>query len=63
MADNKQNIGEPDRGRVSGSEGYEVGYFARKHDLTLDQARTLIAKHGNQREALDRAAQQIKKKP
>ena len=46
----------------SSSEGYEVGYFARKHDLTLDQARALIAKHGNQREALDRAAQRMKKK-
>ena len=30
MADNKDNVGEPDRSRVSGSEPYEVRYFADK---------------------------------
>jgi hypothetical protein len=61
MADNKQNPGEPDRSRVSGSEDYEVRYFANKHGISMDQARQLIAKHGNQREALDAAAEQLKK--
>lgn len=61
MADNKQNPGEPDRSRVSGSEDYEVRYFADKHGISMDQARQLIAKHGNQREALDAAAEQLKK--
>lgn len=61
MADDKQHIGEPDRGRVSGSEDYEVRYFADKHGLTMDQARELIARHGNQREALDQAAERLKK--
>lgn len=61
MADNKQNPGEPDRSRVSGSEDYEVRYFADKHGISMDQARELIAKHGNQREALDAAAEQLKK--
>jgi len=61
MADNKQNVGEPDRSRVSGSEDYEVRYFADKHGISMDQARDLIARHGNQREALDRAAEQLKR--
>lgn len=61
MADNKQNAGEPDRSRVSGSEDYEVRYFADKHGISMDQARDLIAKHGNQREELDAAAERLKK--
>lgn len=61
MADNKQNAGEPDRSRVSGSEDYEVRYFADKHGITMDQARELIAKHGSQRDELDAAAERLKK--
>lgn len=60
MADNKQHVGEPDRSRVSDSEGYEIRYFAEKHGITPDQARELIARHGNDREALDRAAERLK---
>jgi len=60
MSDNKHNVGEPDRSRVSGSEGYEVEYFARKHGLTAGQARTLIDRHGNDREVLDREAERLK---
>ncbi|RAK58842.1 DUF3606 domain-containing protein [Phenylobacterium hankyongense] len=61
MADNKQNVGEPDRSRVSGSEDYEVRHFADRHGISMDQARELIAKHGSRRDALDRAAEQLKK--
>ena len=61
MADNKQNVGEPDRSRVSGSEDYEVDYFARKHGISPAQARDLIREHGSNREALDRAAQNLRK--
>jgi hypothetical protein len=60
MADNRQHVGEPDRSRVSGSEDYEVRYFADKHGISMDQARDLIAKHGNQRDELDRAAERLK---
>lgn len=55
MADNKQNVGEPDRSRVSGSEDYEVQYFAEKHGITPEQVRRLIKDHGNDRETLERA--------
>lgn len=60
MADSKQDVGEPDRSRVSGSEGYEVRYFAEKHGISPDQARELIAKHGNDRETLDREAARLR---
>ena len=60
MADDKNNRGEPDRSRVSGSEGYEVSYFASKHGITADEARKLIDKHGNDRATLDREAAKLK---
>lgn len=61
MADNKQQTGEPDRSRVSGSEDYEVRHFAERHGITMEQALDLISKHGNQRDALDAAAERLKK--
>ena len=60
MADDKSNVGEPDRSRVSGSERYEVSYFAQKHGISSEQTRELIKKHGNDRETLDRAAEKLK---
>ncbi|WP_068875352.1 MULTISPECIES: DUF3606 domain-containing protein [unclassified Phenylobacterium] len=60
MADNKQDVREPDRSRVSGSEGYEVQYFAEKHGISMDQARKLIERHGNDRAALDAAAERLR---
>lgn len=60
MADDKTNRGEQDRARVSGSEPYEVEYFASKHGLSQEQARELIASVGNDRAKLDAAAEGIK---
>lgn len=59
MADDKNNRGEPDRSRVSGSEDYEVQYFAKEVGITPDQARELIKKHGNDRETLTREAKKL----
>lgn len=61
MADDKSKAGARDRATVSADEPYEVEYFARKHGLKMDEARDLIAKHGGRREALDRAAEQLKR--
>lgn len=61
MADDKTKVGGEDRGRVAGEEDYEVGYFARKHGIDLERARELIARIGNDRDALDKAAQQLKR--
>lgn len=62
MADDKSKRSGQDRARVSGEEGYEVEYFARKHDLTAQQARDLIEKVGNNRAELDAAAEHLKSK-
>ncbi|MCC7348905.1 MAG: DUF3606 domain-containing protein [Variibacter sp.] len=62
MADNKSKRGAADRRKVSGSEGYEVNYFATKHGITREQARNLIAKVGNDRDKLNKAAARIKKR-
>ena len=59
MTDDKSKRDFHDRDRVSGSEEYEVEYFARKHRLTPEQVRELIRTHGNDRDALDRAAAQM----
>ena len=60
MADDKTNPGEQDRARVSGSEPYEVEYFASRHGLSQQQARELISSVGNNRAKLDAAAVGIK---
>ena len=62
MADDKSDRGAQDRARVSGEEGYEVEYFARKHGITPQQARDLIKEIGNDRKKLDAAAEKLKAK-
>ncbi|WP_022682148.1 DUF3606 domain-containing protein [Sphingobium bisphenolivorans] len=62
MADNKTKRGGTDRSRVAASEGYEVNYFARKHKITAEQARELIKKVGNDRDKLNAAAAQVRKR-
>lgn len=60
MADDMTKTGKPDRSRVAGGEGYEVGYFARKHGITTEQAQELIDRIGNDRASLDAAAEKLK---
>lgn len=62
MADDKSKRGKPDRSRVAGGEGYEVNYFARKHDITAEQARQIIDRVGNDREKLNAAAEKVSRK-
>lgn len=61
MADDKSKRGGSDRRRVSGGEGYEVNYFARKHGISRDQAQDLISRIGNDREKLNAAAEKLSK--
>lgn len=56
MADNKNLSGEPDRSRVSGTEQYEVRYFAEKHKISMERARDIIREAGNSREKADQIA-------
>ena len=37
MADNRSNRGGRDRSRVASGQGYELGYFARKHALRMNK--------------------------
>jgi hypothetical protein len=60
MADNKQKVGEPDRSRVSGAEGYEVRCFAERHGISMEDAQEPIDQRGDDRELLDRAAERLK---
>jgi hypothetical protein len=60
MADNPQKQDNRDRSRVSGSEDYEVEYFAREAGISAEQARELIARHGNDRETLKAEARKLK---
>ena len=59
MADNKSNRGGRDRSRVAAGQGYELGYFARKHGISRDQARSLIDRIGNDRDKLNAAAEKL----
>ena len=62
MADNKKERGGRDRATVAGNEGYEVRYFALKHNISLGQARALIERIGNNRKKLNAAASKLKSK-
>ncbi|RVC59827.1 DUF3606 domain-containing protein [Mesorhizobium sp.] len=59
MTDDKSKRDFRDRNRVAGDEEYEVGYFASKFGLSIPQVRELIARHGNDREALEREAKAL----
>ncbi|MER9625077.1 DUF3606 domain-containing protein [Mesorhizobium sp. M0222] len=60
MADDKSKRDFRDRDRVSADEDYEVEYFAAKAGVTPQQVKELIAKHGNQRETLEREAKALR---
>ncbi|MER8897214.1 DUF3606 domain-containing protein [Mesorhizobium sp. M0676] len=61
MADDKSKRDFRDRDRVSADEDYEVEYFAANAGITPQQVKELIAKHGNQRETLEREAKALRK--
>lgn len=61
MADDKAKKGSEDRRDVAGNEGYELRYFARKHQLTTAQAMDLIRRIGNDRARLNEAAVKLRR--
>jgi hypothetical protein len=62
MPDSKKRRGGSDRRKVAAGEPYEVGYFAKKHDITRDQARELMRQIGNDRDKLNEAASRLFRK-
>jgi hypothetical protein len=59
MADDKTKTAA-DRRLVSGTQKYEVDYFAQKHGIAAADARRIIKQHGNDRDAADKAASRLK---
>lgn len=60
MADDKSKVGGRDRQQVAGGEDYEVRDFAEANGISVEHAEQLIARHGNNRGELERAARQMK---
>ena len=59
MADDTSKRG--DRNRISGSQGYEVDYLAKKHSIAKAVAKQLIKQYGNNRAVLDQEADKLKR--
>lgn len=57
MVDKKSKRGGTDRRTTAGRESHEVKCFARKHDLTTQQAGDLIKRIGNDHNKLNAAAE------
>ena len=60
MSDDKSKRGAADRSKVAGGEAYEVDYFAKKHGISAEKAKELIARYGNDRATLDAAPAKLK---
>jgi hypothetical protein len=59
MPDGERKRKASDRRKVANSEPYEVEYFARKHNISREQARDLIRQIGNDRDKLNAAASKL----
>ncbi len=59
MADDRKKPGARDRATVAANEPYEVGYFAKKHGISREDAQALIERVGNDRKKLDAAASKL----
>lgn len=59
MVDDPNKKDYRDRDRVAAEQDHEVRYFAEGNDITEDQVRELMARHGNM-EDLEREAQELR---
>lgn len=60
MPDDPNKRENRDRSRAAGGEEHEVRHFAEQNSISVNQARELIRKHGNDREALEREARRMR---
>jgi predicted transcriptional regulator len=60
MADNRSQVGEPDRSRVAAAERYDIQRLAERHGISTDEARELIEQFGNDHDILDREADKLR---
>ncbi len=56
MPDSKSDRGAQDRARVAGEQQYEVAYFAKKHGISAEEAKRIIARAGPSRQKADSLA-------
>jgi hypothetical protein len=47
MSDDKKNVGNPDRSRISTNERYEMDYWSKKFGITHDELKAAIQVVGN----------------
>ena len=62
MPEGKRKRDTLNRRMIANDEPYEVGYFARKYDISREQARELIRRIGNNRDKLNAAASKLFRK-
>jgi hypothetical protein len=62
MADDRTKRGSTDRARIAGDREDEIERVAVKHGLTIEEARALMARVGNNREKLDEAVHELKRR-
>jgi len=53
MADNKDQVGSPDRDRISLSEDYEVLYWSKKFGVTSNQLKKVVRQVGDNPQAVE----------
>ncbi len=60
MSDDPTKQDGRDRGKVAAGQAFEVQYFAEKAGISLDQARQLLQRYGNDRAKLMDEAKLLK---
>ena len=61
MPDDKTKMDERDRSKVAAGEDYEVAYLAKRYKISAEQAKELVKTHGNNRAALEKMAEALKR--
>lgn len=59
MADDKSKIGKQDRDGVAANQHHEVTVLADKFEISMEQARDLIERYGNNRAILEQEARKL----
>jgi hypothetical protein len=55
VADDKKDVGSPDRDRINLNEDYEVQYWTKELGISEQDLRRLLAKHGSASQAVREA--------
>jgi Protein of unknown function (DUF3606) len=60
MPDNKNAAEGRDRSQIAAGQAHEVEHIAERYGISIEQARELITKHGNNREKLELEVSRLK---